>query len=230
MSSGSVQPRNIQNKHLETVQVQRKKVKHARLMVHHDGNVHFVVPERYSQNRINNLLAKHADWIAKHLDRFSKLERIELQPEEMLYRGEILRFQLKPHLQNIVELYPSKKIIASGVNLLHKKYQDDWYFREAERVILRRVKTLADKFGFTYNRIRVTSPKTLWGSCSYKKDITFNWRLIKAPASVLDYIILHELVHTEILAHNGAFWKRVEEICPRYEEAIEWLKTYGRWM
>ncbi|MBX7154221.1 MAG: SprT family zinc-dependent metalloprotease [Candidatus Kapaibacterium sp.] len=230
MSTGYTTPHNTTYKRLPAVQIQRKKVKHARLLVHHDGAVHFVVPERFSQNKINELLAKHSDWISKHLERFSKLERIELEHGEILYRGEAYRFQLKPQLEHIVELYSTQKVIASGVNLLHKKTLDNWYLREAERVILRRVKFLAERFGFTYNRIRITSPKTLWGSCSYKKDIMFNWRLIKAPAFVLDYIILHELVHTEILAHNRAFWNRVAEVCPRHEEAIEWLKTYGRWM
>jgi predicted metal-dependent hydrolase len=215
---------------VKRVTVLRKSVKHARILVHHDGNVHFVVPHRYADEKIRFLLRKHADWINKQRSRFSSLERISLSSDEILYRGETLRFHQRYDLQEAVEIHPTEQLILSGVNLLEKDILEAWYHDEAERIIPQRVQILAYRFGFNCHRVRVTSPKTIWGSCSARNVISINWRLIKAPPFVLDYLILHELVHTEVHDHSKRFWKRVAEVCPRYEEAVKWLKTYGRWI
>ena len=215
---------------VKRVTVLRKPVKHARILVHHDGDVHFIVPHRFAEDKIHSLLKKHSDWIDKQRSRFSKLERISLAPDQILYRGHILHFRRKIELQESVEIYPTDRLIYSGVNLLESYILEAWYIDEAERIIPQRVETIADRYGFEFSHVRVTSPKTIWGSCTAKNVISINWRLIKAPAYVLDYLILHELVHTEIQNHSKRFWKRVGEVCPRYEEAIQWLKTYGRWI
>ncbi len=212
------------------VQIIRKNVKHARIMVHHDGQVHFVAPLRYSEDRIHQLVQKHAPWIDKQRQKFSTLARIRLEPGQILYRGKVYRFVRKAALGEEVYIYPEHSIICSGVDLVNPTILDEWYRSEAKRIIARRIDLLAERFNLPYTKLRVTSPKSIWGSCTAKHVISVNWRLIKAPAFVLDYLLLHELVHTEVADHSTRFWNRVAKVCPRYEEAVQWLKTYGRWI
>ena len=210
--------------------VSRKKVKHARIMVHHDGKVHFIAPMRYSEDRIVAMLDKHQDWIAKQQDRFSKLARIELKPNELLYRGKCYRFVHRASLHNEVWVDSDELTISSGANLLDPAIAEAWYKEEAAKIFARRVDVMSERYSFHYIKVRISSPKTIWGSCTANHALSFNWRLVKAPPFVLDYLVLHELAHTKVADHSSRFWKLVEEVCPRYKEAIEWLKTYGRWI
>jgi predicted metal-dependent hydrolase len=68
---------------------------------------------------------------------------------------------------------------------------------------------------------------TKWGNCSAKKNISLNWRLVRAPQNVVDYVILHELLHTEIMNHSQQFWIRMRSIVSDYQTALAWLEKYG---
>ncbi len=208
----------------------RKKVKHARIMVHHDGKVHFVAPLRYSHERVVELIEKHSDWILKQRDRFSKLARIEVKANEVLFRGKCYRFVFRASLHDEVWIDSDELSICSGRNLLDPAVAEQWYKEEAAKVFARRVDVMSERYGFHYTKIRISSPKTIWGSCSSQHALSFNWRLIKAPPFVLDYLVLHELAHTKVADHSARFWNLVASVCPRHQEAIEWLKTYGRWI
>lgn len=76
----------------------------------------------------------------------------------------------------------------------------------------------------SFERIFVRDQKTRWGSCSSKNNLNFNWRLILGPEKVVDYVVVHELVHLEIKNHSEAFEKRVREIFPEASEARKWLE------
>ena len=67
----------------------------------------------------------------------------------------------------------------------------------------------------------------MWGSCSSKNNINLNYLLVMAPMSVIDYVIVHELVHTIHRNHSANFWKSVESIMPDYKEQKQWLKLNG---
>lgn len=88
----------------------------------------------------------------------------------------------------------------------------------------KRLSTIADMHGISYNRLRISSAKTRWGSCSRKRNINLNWRLIFAPEQVLDYVITHELSHLTHMNHSKAFWKHVESMMPDYKTHRAWLK------
>jgi predicted metal-dependent hydrolase len=87
---------------------------------------------------------------------------------------------------------------------------------------------LAAQFGFTVKRITVRDQRTRWGSCSARKTISLNWRLVQTPPYVVDYIILHELAHTRHMNHSAEFWAEVARVCPDYPAAEAWLKQFGR--
>jgi predicted metal-dependent hydrolase len=76
-------------------------------------------------------------------------------------------------------------------------------------------------------RVTVRNQKSRWGSCSRRRTISLNWRLIQAPQFVRDYLILHELMHLRQMNHSARFWREVECVCPDYKVAESWLKQHS---
>ncbi|MFC2018688.1 M48 family metallopeptidase [Chloroflexota bacterium] len=98
---------------------------------------------------------------------------------------------------------------------------------KAKRRIKRRLKHLAGKYGFTYNRVFIRNQKTRWGSCSRRNNISLNMKIIRLPEALMDYVILHELVHTRKKGHNSDFWAEVDKIVRNRKEMVLSLKEYG---
>lgn len=96
--------------------------------------------------------------------------------------------------------------------------------KEAKKYIPKRVYLLADKFWFEFNKIRITSAKTRWGSCSSKKNLNFSFRLMKYSKEAIDYVIIHELAHLKHMNHSKKFWKEVEIMMPEYKKHEKILK------
>jgi predicted metal-dependent hydrolase len=76
-------------------------------------------------------------------------------------------------------------------------------------------------------RISLRDPRSRWGSCTATGDLMFSWRLVLAPAFVLDYVAAHEVAHLKEMNHSPAFWAVVRRLCPDYEAPREWLRRNG---
>ena len=74
--------------------------------------------------------------------------------------------------------------------------------------------------------MRLSGARTRWGSCSSRGVISLNWRLVMAPLPVLDYVVVHELVHTQVYNHTKEFWSEVGRFIPDYKEKRGWLKKH----
>ena len=98
---------------------------------------------------------------------------------------------------------------------------------EARKDLAAAVQRHTAALGVTAKRITVRDTKSRWGSCSARGTLSFSWRLIMAPAFVLDYLAAHEVAHLRELNHSHRFWRLVFELCPRTEEAERWLKHHG---
>ena len=210
------------------ITVERREIKHARIAVDEDLRVRVTIPLGFSQEEIDDLIERKAQWIQKQLAFFRERRdaRIRLSHDEILYLGEIYTFQHLPGLRSRVAIKGEEKAIYSGHNLLADGALDRWYRKEAKRVIMERLEHFADTYNFTYNRVFIRDQKTLWGSCSSKRNLSFNWRLIQTPLDIVDYIVVHELVHTEILRHTKAYWERVASLYPQHRQARVWLKNF----
>lgn len=89
----------------------------------------------------------------------------------------------------------------------------------AERELPARLRELAAEHGLTITRLTVRNQRSRWGSCGRDGHICVNWRLVRMPPPVRDYVLIHELMHLRRMDHSTAFWKLVAEACPDYEEA-----------
>lgn len=99
-----------------------------------------------------------------------------------------------------------------------------WYSQQAGRIIRERVEYYQKILQEPISCIRIKDVKSRWGSCSSKRNLNFNWRLVMAPPEVLDYVVVHELCHLKEMNHSKAFWALVESILPDYKRQREWLK------
>jgi predicted metal-dependent hydrolase len=97
--------------------------------------------------------------------------------------------------------------------------------RLAERELPGRLTELAAASGLLVTRVTVRDQRSRWGSCAPSGRISLNWRLIQVPASVRDYVLLHELTHLHEPNHSTRFWEKLGAVCPWHREAREWLRT-----
>jgi hypothetical protein len=103
-----------------------------------------------------------------------------------------------------------------------------WYRSQAEVKINKLVDIHKKNLNVEPNRVVIKKQKKRWGSCSSKRNLNFNWKIIMAPPAVIEYLVVHELVHLIHPNHSRNFWQTVAEIIPDYQEKKEWLRINGR--
>jgi predicted metal-dependent hydrolase len=103
-----------------------------------------------------------------------------------------------------------------------------WYRKEALQEIRSRCMWFSMMTGYSPASIRISDARRRWGSCTYNGGLNFSWRLIQAPLEIVDYVIVHELVHLRQPDHSRKFWAKVKEIMPDYERRRKWLRENER--
>lgn len=104
----------------------------------------------------------------------------------------------------------------------------DWLKQVARQELTVASRRYAEAMGVRYRRIAIRDQKSRWGSCSAAGDLSFSWRLILAPAYVLDYVAAHEVAHLKHMDHSRRFWRLVLSQCPEASRAKKWLKAQGQ--
>ena len=97
---------------------------------------------------------------------------------------------------------------------------------EAREKLGKRLSELAQKHNFQYNRVSIRNQRTRWGSCSSKDNISLNMKLLHLPNHLIDYILLHELVHTRVKNHSEDFWNELETVVPNARIIDKQLREY----
>ncbi|OPX64019.1 MULTISPECIES: M48 family metallopeptidase [unclassified Methanoregula] len=103
-----------------------------------------------------------------------------------------------------------------------------WYMEEAAKEIRSRCMWFSMMTGYSPTGIRITNATQRWGSCNHRGGLNFSWRLIQAPLSIVDYVIVHEHVHLRQPDHSKRFWEKVEGLMPDYRKRREWLRENER--
>jgi predicted metal-dependent hydrolase len=93
-----------------------------------------------------------------------------------------------------------------------------WYKRAATEYLAERVRALSQAARLAMPALTISSAMARWGSCNTKREVRLAWRLMKAPADLVDYVICHELAHLRHMNHSNAFWAEVERQCPDYRQ------------
>jgi len=133
-----------------------------------------------------------------------------------------------------VSLEQARRFLDSRVSWIQRHRRDfrqlaempvaSW--AEARRLLLDRLRELADLHGFQFNKGTVKNQRTLWGSCSRRNNINLNVNLLRLPEELRDYVILHELVHTRHKNHSKAFWRDLDRIVGSGKDLQRRLRVY----
>jgi len=213
-------------------QIIRTKRKSIALIVEPNGRLVVRAPIRISDADIKHLVKQKERWIREKQKRVKDKStqskpKVYMDREEFLYLGKSYNLKivadLNPALVLSRKFYLSRRALPKAESVF-----TEWYREQARAVISERVELYAARHGFTYRKIRITSARTRWGSCSSMGNLNFTWRLVMAPPEVIDYVVVHELAHLRVNNHSKEFWKQVERIMSDYKQRLKWLKENGQ--
>jgi hypothetical protein len=210
-------------------QIIRTRRKTIALIIQPDGRLVVRAPLRVSNEAIRQLVEKKAGWIK------TKQAQVKSAPPppapKRFINGEIFwylgqRYSLeivktsRPALVLDGKFYLAQAALPNALEVFER-----WYKGQAALVIAGRLQWYAAQHSFRYAKLRITSARTRWGSCSPHDTLSFTWRLVMAPLPVIDYVVVHELVHLQVKNHSKEFWARVGSLMPDYPQMRKWLKN-----
>jgi predicted metal-dependent hydrolase len=171
-------------------------------------------------------------WIFEKLNHGQKYQELPHPPgkelvtgESALYLGRSYRVEV---IANGIEVQFTQRFrIPAAHSSRRKGAMREWYLARANEKILPRVDRHAHELGVEFKRARIVDNRYRWGSCTTRDNVTLNWRLIKAPSFVIDYVIVHELAHLIEANHTPRFWNVVKTQVPKAEAARGWLRQNG---
>lgn len=212
----------------------RSRRKTIALIVQPDGSLVVRAPLHLSEDHIREFVESHADWIRRNQEKARKHAppppRRFAEGEEFYYLGQSYPLRLVPRQRPLLSFDGAAFHLARLAQAKASPVFVRWYKSRALEVLTERVRVLAEEHHFAYQKIRISSARTRWGSCSSKGTLSFTYRLVMAPPPVIDYVVLHELVHTQVRNHSNKFWSRVAALMPNYKQHVVWLRKNGRFL
>lgn len=193
-----------------------------------------LAPEDTSDERIRQVVESKRQWIHEKVGHSQKYQDRPHAPGKELVNGESVLYLGRQYRIEVVEdksgdiKFTQRFIVPASHAARRKGSMRDWYIARAREKVLPRVELHARKLGVEFKRARVVDNRYRWGSCTVQDNLNFNWRLIKAPMFVIDYVIVHELAHLIETNHTQKFWNVVRAQAPTMEKARLWLKEHGQ--
>jgi len=189
-------------------------------------------PLRASVNEIKKIIIEKQEWIKRKKKEIS--QRVAQKKKRVYQTGEKFECLGKEYTLKLKENHKFAFSTEGNILIMNSRYHNAaknmlifWYKNQAYKYITKKAQYYSEILKLKYNRINITGAITRWGSCSNNKNLNFSWRLVLAPRQVVDYVIVHELVHLFELNHSRKFWNRVSQIMPNYKIYETWLKENG---
>jgi len=210
----------------------RKRRKTLLLTIERDGRVVMRVPYHTPEREIETFFNGKLSWVKKKVDEKKKNIHDAEHPkqfiagEKFLYLGEHYPLELREPGKGRGHLALSHGafFLDSDCTTKARDIFMHWYKERAREIFTERVNFYSRKLDLYPKEIRISSAKTRYGSCTTDNKVFFSFRLVMAPYSKIDYVIIHELVHIKIKNHSQRFWKYMEEVMPEYRKCRKWLK------
>lgn len=211
-------------------------------MVDPDWTVKVSAPKRVSDSYISAFIESKKAWIAKaHAYYQQGKNLLAVKENEILLHGVPYGFEMdsgsSPEWQGSRPVWHDSKTkiiidhenhtITSNIDLTISANLESRYRTYAKEYLSKNLEIMAKKHGLEYAKCIIRGQKTKWWTCSTKKNIWLNWKLVKMPHEIAEYVICHELAHLKELNHSKRFWAVVESLYPNYKEAEAWMKKYG---
>ena len=213
----------------------RKRKRTISLQITRQSDVIVSAPYFTPTSEIKSFIEQKYNWIQKNIQRQKEEqvhagEKLYISGEYFYYLG--TSYPLEVFFQQNL---PAGLVFWSNRFYLNcpegearrKSYFIEWYKTKAREYFAGRVANLGRQLYLLHHSIRITSAQTRWGSCSGENNLAFSFRLIMAPPTVIDYVIVHELMHIKEKNHSSQFWKLIETVTPEYKLHRRWLKENG---
>lgn len=204
----------------EVIIQKRRGAKNIRLTISHDGVPKITMPS-WSPFKVGEAFAiSRSAWIIEHQKgkgrhlfepdtRVGKAHRIRyIYEKRSTITSRVTQTELivrLPHGINTSDIAVQNVVHTGAIRALKQ---------EAQNLLPARLELLAQKHGFEYKSVSVKRLKSRWGSCSSHKEIALNIYLMQLPWEIIDYVLMHELLHTRIMAHGKPFWDELSRYVP----------------
>lgn len=204
------------------------------ITVERDSTVVVHAPAKVGDEKIRELVESKRHWIYEKVRHHQKYEDRPHPPGKELVNGESAYYLGRQYQIDIVKSgaeeieFANRFFIPEAKTVNKVAVLREWYMERAHVKILPRVQRFARQLGVEYKKAKIVDNRFRWGSCTVKDNVNFNWRLIKAPMFVVDYVIVHELAHLIEANHTPRFWNIVRTHHPKMEAAKNWLKENGQ--
>lgn len=196
--------------------------KSIRLRVDTKGTVQVSLPWLVPKITAVNFILSKKDWIKKQQVSYI------FTPYNGMLLGKTLSLVIKEHSNNVRAKQEGKQIVIpfqttyQPNNPEHLTKIQKTVMKalrtEAEKVLLPRLKEFAENYGFTYKSAVIKQVTGRWGSCDSNRNIALSLYLVQLPVEYIDYVLIHELTHTQHMNHSSAFWQDVEELYPDFKQ------------
>lgn len=203
------------------------------LIIEPDASLTVRAPLGLPIPQIEQFIRQKTGWITQK----QALVRARTETTRKFASGELLFYQGQPYRLQVLTAPKNSISLQNGVFRLAtpslpqaSQVIQRWYQKQARSILPARLEELARRHGLRYSKIRISSARTRWGSCSARNVISLSWRLALAPQLIQDYVILHELAHTLEHNHSPAFWACLARLMPDYERPRQWLKKHGQYL
>ncbi len=216
------------------------KRKNATLSVYPMKQVEISVPSGLEREHIQRLVRKKAGWVLKQILWFDEIVQIDSQKEHVngetfLYLGRQYRLKIVRSSEKAKAKLRGKYLYVTIPNAGNSKDKKiikaavwDWYRKQAGRKVTEAVCLYSRILGIELPKVIIKNQYKRWGSCTSKNTLNFNFRIVIAPVSLLNYVAAHELCHIKHKDHSPKFWKLLKTIMPDYEDRKERLRKEGR--
>ena len=187
-----------------------------------------------SDDEVARIIDGKRQWVLQKIQHSQKYQSRQHGPGKEVVNGESAAYLGRDYRIEIAET-ASGDIEFSGLFLVPTAHQarrrevlKDWYVARAKEKLLPRVRQHARDLGVEYSGAKIVRNRYRWGSCSVKGSVNLNWRLVKAPMFVIDYVIIRELAHLLESNHTPEFWSIVRAKTSTMEKAKAWLIDHGQ--
>lgn len=204
------------------------------ITVERDRSVIVHAPESTSAKTIREVVESKRQWIYEKTTHAQKYEERSHPPgkelvsgESALYLGHEYQVEVIPTDSTEIR-FEQRFFIPASLAGERRRVLRGWYINRAKETVLPKVKSIAALLGVEFADAKIVDSRFRWGSCTVKNNVNLNWRLMKAPKFVIDYVIVHELAHLLEANHTPRFWNIVRTHAPRMEKARSWLREHGQ--
>lgn len=212
----------------------RSRRKSFTIQIDEAGKLIVRAPRNATDRTIYEIVSKKRTWIEKKLhtarERSRRMQnRSFKEGDRYLYLGEWFPLSIDRIPTKGIHFQLEGGRFQLDVNKRHRArdLMIEWYRIQAKQVLTEQAARYACSTGFSYKKINITGAQKRWGSCSSSGNLNFSWRLVMAPVEVIEYVVVHELVHLREQNHSPRFWKLVSEVLPEYGNRRSWLNEKG---